>query len=159
MPTIDNTRISMEALSPASRQMFAHTLNELSRRIFVDSIGRGWWDDSERRNETTIPVEYRRKRRDPPAVADKYLVPTKMMLMVSELSEAMEGFRKSLNDDHLPDRPMIEVEFADAIIRILDCAGYLDLDVGGALIDKLAYNATREDHKREVRAAPGGKSV
>lgn len=33
------------------------------------------------------------------------------------------------------------------------------LAIGGAVLAKLAYNATREDHKRKVRNAPGGKSV
>lgn len=43
-----------------------------------------------------------------------------VMLMVSELSEAMEGARKDLNDDHLPHRKMEEVEIADCMIRLLD---------------------------------------
>lgn len=42
------------------------------------------------------------------------------ILIVSELSEAMEGFRKDLMDDKLPHRPMVEVELADAVIRRLD---------------------------------------
>ncbi len=45
-------------------------------------------------------------------------------LIHSELSEALEGDRKSLMDDHLPDRRMAEVELADAIIRACDTAGY-----------------------------------
>lgn len=46
-----------------------------------------------------------------------------LMLVVSELSEAMEGERKDLMDDHLPHRKMAEVELADAKIRIFDFAG------------------------------------
>lgn len=42
------------------------------------------------------------------------------MLIVSELAEAMEGHRKSLMDDKLTHRQMIEVELADAVIRRLD---------------------------------------
>lgn len=45
------------------------------------------------------------------------------MLMISELSEAMEGARKHLMDDKLPEREMLEVELADFIIRLLDWAG------------------------------------
>ncbi|MGV1943538.1 hypothetical protein ACQZ5D_23925 [Agrobacterium sp. 22-211-1] len=46
-----------------------------------------------------------------------------LMLVVSELSEAMEGERKDLLDDHLPHRKMAEVELADAKIRLFDFAG------------------------------------
>jgi hypothetical protein len=46
-----------------------------------------------------------------------------LALVHSELSEALEGERKSKMDDHLPERKMAEVEMADAMIRLLDCAG------------------------------------
>lgn len=69
----------------------------------------------------------------------------------------MEGHRKNLMDTHLPNRPMIEVELADAVIRIADLAGALDLDLGGAIAEKMAYNATRADHKPEARAGINGK--
>lgn len=82
---------------------------------------------------------------------------TMLMLIVSEISEAMGGYRKRLMDDHLPKRPMIEVELADAVIRIGDLAGKLGLDLGGAIVEKLEYNRTRIDHKRENRAKEGGK--
>lgn len=81
-----------------------------------------------------------------------------LCLIHSEISEAMEGHRKGLMDDKLPDRPMIEVELADAVIRIFDLAGGLGLDVAGAIAAKLAYNAKRADHKPENRKAPGGKA-
>jgi NTP pyrophosphatase (non-canonical NTP hydrolase) len=61
-------------------------------------------------------------------------------------------------DDHLPLRSMLEVELADAVIRIADLAGALDLDLGGAIAEKLAYNAKRADHNPENRAAAGGKA-
>ena len=60
-------------------------------------------------------------------------------------------------DDHLQNRKMIEVEFADCIIRILDMAEYLGLDVGSALAEKHTYNAKRADHQRENRNAKNGK--
>jgi hypothetical protein len=77
--------------------------------------------------------------------------------MHSELSEALEAFRKDLTDDKLPHRSGIEVEFADCIIRILDTAAALGLDVAGAVIEKNRFNAQRADHKLENRAAAGGK--
>ena len=86
------------------------------------------------------------------------LFPVRLMLIVSELAEAMEGHRKSLKDDHLPDRDMAEVELADAVIRIFDWAGEMGYDIGSAIAEKLAYNAQRADHKPEARAAAGGKA-
>jgi NTP pyrophosphatase (non-canonical NTP hydrolase) len=80
-----------------------------------------------------------------------------LCLIHSEVSEALEGYRKNLNDTHLTDRPMIEVELADVLIRVFDLAGYLGLDLGESYRRKLLYNATRADHKPEVRAA-GGKA-
>jgi hypothetical protein len=78
-------------------------------------------------------------------------------LIHSEVSEALEGGRKGLQDDHLPWRPMAEVEFADAIIRILDECARQDFDVAGALSEKFVYNQSREDHKPENREKEGGK--
>jgi NTP pyrophosphatase (non-canonical NTP hydrolase) len=80
-----------------------------------------------------------------------------LMLMVSELAEAMEGERKDLMDTHLPHRKMAEVELADAIIRILDYAAGLGYDIGGAFFEKTLYNAKRADHTDAARLAPGGK--
>jgi len=82
----------------------------------------------------------------------------KLMLIVSEVAEAMEGDRKSLMDDKLPHRAMREVELADAVIRIFDLAGAYDMDLGGAISDKMAFNAIRPDHKIENRQAEGGKT-
>ena len=80
-----------------------------------------------------------------------------LMLIVSELAEAMEGDRKGLKNDKLPHRLMLEVELADAVIRILDLAGGYGLDLGGAVIEKLKYNMSRADHKPENRLKEGGK--
>ena len=85
------------------------------------------------------------------------LVPTKLMLIVSELSEAMEGHRKNIMDTHLTDRKMFEVELSDAIIRLMDLAGATGIDLGGAYVDKMIYNSKREDHTDKARLAEGGK--
>jgi NTP pyrophosphatase (non-canonical NTP hydrolase) len=86
------------------------------------------------------------------------LAAEKLCLIHSEVSEAMEGLRKDLPDDKLPHRKMMEVELADALIRVCDLAGAMNFDLGGAVAEKLAYNATRADHTPEARAASGGKS-
>jgi NTP pyrophosphatase (non-canonical NTP hydrolase) len=80
-----------------------------------------------------------------------------LMLIVSEIAEAMEGERKGLQDDKLPHRRMAEVELVDALIRIFDYAGAYEYDLDGAYREKMAYNANRADHKPAARLAEGGK--
>jgi len=103
----------------------------------------GWWTDI---------------KTGEPTINRPHCVGEKLMLIVSEVAEAMEGHRKNLNDDKLPHRKMVEVELADVIIRTFDLAGALNLDLGGAIAEKMAYNATRDDHKLENRRAESGKA-
>ena len=84
-------------------------------------------------------------------------IPELICLVHSELSEAMEGYRKNIKDDKIHHRDMIEVELADAVIRIFYLAGYLNLDLAGAMFDKLEYNKIRKDHQMENRRKIGGK--
>lgn len=103
----------------------------------------GWWTNHQTGESIT---------------ANPYCFSNKLMLIVSEVSEAMEGDRKGLMDDKLPHRTMREVELADAVIRIFDLAGAYEMDLGGAIAEKLAFNAQRPDHKVENRLATGGKT-
>jgi NTP pyrophosphatase (non-canonical NTP hydrolase) len=80
-----------------------------------------------------------------------------LMLMVSEIAEAMEAARKDLMDDKLPHRKGLEVELADAVIRIADFCGGFNLDLAGAIMEKIEYNSNRADHKPENRRLAGGK--
>lgn len=115
----------------------ARALNGLTKAIHAQN--HLWWTDL----DTGQPIQRN--------------VGEMLMLVVSEIAEAMEGHRKALMDDKLPHRSMLEVELADALIRIFDIGGGLGLDLGGALVEKLEYNASRADHTREGRLAPGGK--
>jgi NTP pyrophosphatase (non-canonical NTP hydrolase) len=111
----------------------------------------GWWNDSSGREQTYTYAPGIRN-------ASSRNIGELLCLIHSEISEAMEGARKGLYDDKLPHRPMLEVELADAVIRIFDMAGGLNLDLPGAISEKLQYNASRADHKPENRAKTGGKS-
>lgn len=106
------------------------------------AVETGWWID------LTTGEDMRGKRN----------VGELLCLVHSEISEAMEAHRKNLKDDKLPHRTGLEVELADAVIRIFDLAGGYDLDLGGAIVEKLAFNASRADHKLENRRAEGGKA-
>lgn len=66
------------------------------------------------------------------------------MLKVSELAEAMEGVRKNLQDEHLPEFTSEEVEIADAIIRALDYMAGRNLPFirdASVVIDPIPENA------------------
>lgn len=118
----------------------AGSVNWLVHAIHRQNVSAGWWSD--------LQTGERKERN----------VGELLCLVHSEISEAMEGHRKNLMDDKLPHRKMIEVELADAAIRIFDIAGGLGLDLGGALQEKFEYNKNRADHTIESRKSEGGKA-
>ena len=114
-------------------------LNNMSKQIHQNNVDAGWWTDLE---------TGKKKDRN---------VGELLCLIHSEVSEAMEGHRKGLMDDKLPHRSMFEVELADVLIRLFDLAGAHNLDLSGAVKEKLEFNKQREDHKIENRMKENGK--
>ena len=71
-----------------------------------------------------------------------------LMLVVSELGEALEALRKG-NRQKLGEewrKDTFEDELADAIIRLLDLVESENVDMNWQIFNKLDYNKTRE-HK------------
>jgi len=67
-----------------------------------------------------------------------------LMLMVTELAEAMEAYRNgNPESEKTPGFSQMEEELADVVIRLLDFAGGENLNIEGALIAKMAYNEKR----------------
>lgn len=138
-------------------------MNELSRKIFLANKEKGFYDD-------TIDIVLKMKANrsvlqtftdsDIKAVEDAFMC-QKIVLVMSELSEAVEAMRKgkkadveSYNSDiekgiefetafkdHIKDS--FEDEIADARIRIDDLMGSRKIDVKFHVLEKLKYNATR----------------
>ncbi len=84
-------------------------------------------------------------------------VPELICLMHSELSEGMEGHRKNLPDDKLPQYPMLVAELGDAMIREMDTVAASDFSIGDIIYDKCVFNAGRKDHTWEEREKANGK--
>lgn len=129
----------MENVEIDVAKVAAHALQEICHGAAKSS---GWWNEHDIYTSKSNPLHFSNK----------------LCLIHSEISEAMEGDRKKLKDDKLPHRDMREVELADAVIRIFDLAGGYEMDLAGAIAEKLEYNAKRADHKPEVRSQIGGKT-
>lgn len=69
----------------------------------------------------------------------------KLMLITSEIAEAMEADRKDVQkSEHIPNFSGVEEELADAVIRILDFAYHYNLRLADAIVAKTHYNLTRQ---------------
>ena len=135
-----------------SPEFVAAFLTALADKVHADNVRAGWWTDLQTGESILLTRN----------------VPEMLMLIVSEIAEAMEGHRKALMDDKLPHRPMMQAELVDAMIRILDLAGSrMSIEraehdctlhpIGEIFEEKRAFNATRADHKPENRIKQGGK--
>lgn len=103
------------------------TVTDLIERSYGTAKEKGWWDDN--------------------AGADRSFG-TALMLMVSELAEALEEYRQNRALDEIwyadSGKPEgIPVELADTIIRIADLCGHYNIPLVRALTEKMAYNKTR----------------
>lgn len=105
-------------------------LHSLNRR-------KGWWNEESARH----PL----------------MTPTRMMLIVSEVSEAMEAERTDAMDDKLPHHLGKTVELGDAVIRVFDLGGGEGLPIPEAIVEKCLVNWRRADHDPANRAKKGGK--
>lgn len=102
------------------------TINEWVEASYRNAVKHGWWEDV------------------------NYNVSEKLMLMVSELAEAMEEWRagRGMNEIYYntsaPTKPEgIPIELADVVIRIMDLCGREGIDLESAITLKSAYNSTR----------------
>lgn len=102
-------------------------ITDLAEAIHRHNCLKGFYDDVANANEQVKNL----------------FISQQIALIHSEVSEAMEYHRKPKPDNHLPHRTGFEVELADAIIRILDLCGYLQIDINTVIFEKLEYNTKR----------------
>lgn len=97
-------------------------LKELGIAAHETAVEKGWWENKDRN------------------------VPEMLALIHSEVSEALEAYRdnelqpKAYSDGKPIGMPS---ELADVIIRLVDLAHYLKIDLDLAVETKMAYNKTR----------------
>ena len=119
-------------------------INATAREINENARAKGFYEDYEYLQQI---LKY-----DDRALAfvNKLWLSTRLMLVVSELGEAMEGIRKD-NLDHEPGSGGFQEEIADAQIRLLDLAWAVG-DPDATIDAKMKYNQNRP-HKH------GGKKL
>lgn len=99
------------------------TINELAKKTHQDAVDMGWYDDGKTKSDLEA-----------------------LMMVVSELSEAVEEIRKDRPAEYEGPGGKPEgwaVEIADAVIRLLDYSAYKGVDLERVIINKLEFNKTR----------------
>ncbi len=119
-------------ISDMTRDDFIRAFAILANKAHANSAAHGFW---------SLPDEMKTHPRA--AEFEVMWKLSRIALMHSEASEALEGIRKDLKDDHLPHRSMEVAELADVVIRILDYAGAYDLPLAEVILEKMQYNAGR----------------
>lgn len=103
-------RVATSMITFADPQDRTANLITIAKTIHADNVAAGWWTDLHT-GESLI---------------GKRNMGELLALVHSEISEGLEGYRKNLQDDKLPHRKMLEVELADAAIRLFDILGSMD---------------------------------
>jgi len=121
----------------------ATSLRALQAEAFANSVDHGWWDGEmvDEMADQGRTVAYKVSAR----LAEER-VPEKIALIHSEVSEALEDFRdgKMATSTRADGKPEgLPSELADVIIRVLDLAGALGLDMQSEVETKMAFNRTR----------------
>ena len=125
------------------RKTMSKTITEWVAEVHGLARSKGWWTPYDEGALRTLS-------------ADQVL--SKLMLVTTELAEAAEEVRLPNFDPHaikegVASKPEgFTVELADAVIRLLDLAGAMGLDLEAAIREKHAYNATRPTRHGGKRA-------
>ena len=152
-------------MSFENTEEISSTINDLSKLIYKHNSEVGWWDDLDLKRglldrilkNDNLSEDTKSEVLDSINTFINLIITQKLALIYSEISEALEGLRKDLKDDHLPQYDMFAVELADALIRILDLAGAFNIPIGNIMMEKWEYNTKRVDHTREHRSGTNGK--
>jgi NTP pyrophosphatase (non-canonical NTP hydrolase) len=109
----------------------AMKINDMAKMAYDNSRAHGFWDGVE-------PYDVR-------------VIPLKLVLIHSEVSEALEVYREEPDEESVrapryshAGKPIgLDSELADIIIRVGDLAAHLGIDLERAITEKHLYNVSR----------------
>lgn len=112
---------------------YLKTMNDRAYEIHEWAKKQGFWDNARLtyRDPVTGDVECR--------LTNPSLIPEKLALIHTEVSEAMEAHR----DGNVDGKHGIAEELADTIIRVLDLAAYLEINIDQEVANKQVANSSR----------------
>jgi len=105
-------------------------ISETIKRAHANSRDKGFWDDVQE---------------DPQGHVHRDSINTRLLLIVSEVTETMEALRKHNPYSEKLGEPvtLFEEEMADIAIRLFDLAGYCEIDLADIIQRKMDYNENR----------------
>ena len=110
---------------------YAQAINDVAEDVFSVAESKGFWNIDD--------------------ISDFAIIPVKLALIGDEVSEALKVHRDIYDDSDesvatsmtdMQEDDFVE-ELADIVIRTMDLAAALDLDLGNAIINKIEKNRDR----------------
>jgi NTP pyrophosphatase (non-canonical NTP hydrolase) len=114
-------------------------IKELVKKAHENAVNKGFWEDyrfAVMSVKQSLNENFNEYIRDNAKILKTNCITTRLMLIVGEVAEAMEGLRKNDSDN-------FEEELADIVIRVADLAGGLGIDLETEIIKKMDKNKDR----------------